>query len=93
MSLVRLSAALPEGSNRAHAAFALAGDFADRAADLAGRPRRALPELPDPAAGDVLSVCGNDLAEELRAAPADPLGAAAICRTAVAELVALRRLL
>jgi hypothetical protein len=90
LSLVRLAVALPDGRTRAAAAFALAGELADLAADLAGRPRRRLPELPDGAVGDVLAVCALDLAEEVRACGSSPAAAAA-CRAAVDSLVALRR--
>ena len=89
MSLVRLSAALPEGSSRARAAVALAQELADDAADLAGREHRALPELPDPAAGDVLAVCVQDLLGELRLVGASPR-ADAVCARAVAALISLR---
>jgi hypothetical protein len=90
MSLVRLSAPLPDGSTRAGAAFALAQRLVDRAAELAGRPRRRLPELPDSAVGDVLAVCAHDLAEQVRARAPDR-SATAACREAVVALVALRR--
>ena len=90
LSLVRLGVALPDGRSRAGAAFELAGELADRAADLAGRPRRRLPELPDGAAGDVLAVCAHDLAEEVRS-QGPSAGAASACRAAVEGLVALRR--
>ena len=92
MSLVRLSAELPDGGTRAGAAFELAGRLADLAADLAGRPRRDLPQLPDPAAGDALAVCARDLVEELSERPGDP-DAAELCARAVAELISLRRVL
>ena len=88
LSAVRLAAALPDGGCRAAAAFGLAQALTDRAATLAGRPHRALPELPDLAAGDVLAVCGHDLVEQLHSS-AEP----ATCRRAVEDLVALRRLL
>lgn len=88
LSAVRLAAPLPDGRSRAAAAFALAQALTDRAAALAGRPHRALPELPDLAAGDVLAVCGRDLVEQLDTR-ADPEP----CRRAVEDLIALRRLL
>ncbi len=89
MSLVRLAAHLPDGRSRALAAFDLAQSLTDAAAGLAGRPGRTLPDLPDAAAGDVLAVCAQDLAEEV----ADHRGdaAAAACRHAVEGLIALRR--
>jgi hypothetical protein len=89
LSLVRLAAPLPDGRSRARAAFELAQDLADEAAVLAGRPQRMLPDLADPAAGDVLAVCAQDLAEEV----ADRRGEAAsgACRRAVEGLVTLRR--
>ena len=90
MSLVRLAAPRPHGPTRAGAAFALAATLADARADLVGRPRRQLPELPDPAAGDVLAVCANDLVEAVRTRPGDP-DAARICGDAVRALIALRR--
>jgi hypothetical protein len=90
LSLVRLGVALPDGRTRAGAAFAVAGELADAAADLAGRPRRQLPQLPDGAAGDALAVCALDLAEEIRAAGPSAATSQA-CRTAVETLVALRR--
>lgn len=92
MSLVRLSAELPGGGTRAGAAFDLAGEFADLAADLAEQPRRDLPPLPDPAAGDVLAVCARDLVQELLDRPGEP-DAAEVCARAVAALVSLRRVL
>lgn len=88
LSAVRLATATPDGRSRAVAAFALAQELTDRAAVLAGRPHRPLPELPDLAAGDVLAVCGHDLLEQLRV-HAEP----ATCRRAVEDLIALRRLL
>jgi hypothetical protein len=92
MSLVRLGAPLPAGSSRAGAALALAQELADAAARLAGRPRRLLPALPEPSAGDVLAVCGLDLAEEAAARAGEPAAQEA-CRAAVTALVALRRVL
>ena len=89
MSLVRLAAPLPDGRSRARAAFDLAQDLADRAAGLAGRPARRLPELADPAAGDVLAVCAQDLLEEL--ATALPGRGEEECRRAVEALVTLRQ--
>ena len=88
LSLVRLAAPLADGRSRAGAALSLAQELTDRAAGLADRPLRMLPDLPDRAAGDVLAVCGVDLVDRLREHP-DP----ASCRTAVEDLVALRRLL
>jgi hypothetical protein len=90
MSLVRLGAPLPEGGSRADRAFALAQQCADAAAALAHRSQRALPALPGPTAGDVLAVCGLDLAEEVAAQRADPAAQEA-CRAAVEALRALRR--
>jgi hypothetical protein len=88
MSAVRLAAPLPDGRSRAAAACALAQRLTDRAARLAGRPLRSLPDLPDLAAGDVLAVCGHDLLEQVRiVADRDA------CRIAVDELIALRRVL
>jgi len=89
MSLVRLAASLPDGRSRARAALDLAQSLADAAADVAGRPARTLPDLADPAAGDVLAVCAQDLAEEV-AEHRGPVAAAA-CRRAVEGLVALRQ--
>jgi hypothetical protein len=91
MSLVRLGAGLADGRSRARAALDLAQDLADEAAGIAGRRARRLPDLPDPAAGDVLAVCAGDLADELDAVPTD--SAAGACRSAVERLVALRQLL
>lgn len=88
LSAVRLAALLPDGRSRAAAAFALAQVLADRAADLEGQHRRALPELPELAAGDVLAVCGHDLLAQVRLR-AD----ARACREAVEALVVLRRVL
>jgi hypothetical protein len=88
MSLVRLSAPLPDGSTRAGAAFALAQRLVDRAAELAGRPRRRLPELPDSAVGDVLAVCVHDLVEQVERGGADDRAA---CAAAVEALRDLRR--
>jgi hypothetical protein len=90
MSLVRLAAPLPDAGSRAARAFALAQELADAAADLAGRPRRALPELADPSAGDVLAVCGLELAEEVAAAGGQRGGPDA-CARAVVALRDLRR--
>ncbi len=89
LSTVRLAAPLAQGRSRAAAAFALAQELADVAAELARRPRRTLPDLPDSAAGDVLAVCVNDLAEELDAHPGQR--AAAACAGAVEQVRALRR--
>ena len=92
MSLVRLAAPLPDGRSRARAAFDLAQDLADRSAALAGRPVRRLPELADPAAGDVLAVCAQDLLEELVTLTiAAPGPSEEECRRAVEALVALRQ--
>jgi hypothetical protein len=91
MPLARLTAALPDGGSRARHALELAQRFADRAAGLAGRPRRTLPALPPAAAGDVLAVCSQDLVEELQGVPSG-LGAEA-CRAAVGELIVLRKAL
>jgi hypothetical protein len=90
MSLVRLAAPLPEGGSRAVRAFALAQQLADAAAELADWPRRALPALADPAAGDVLAVCGLDLAEEVDRHAGDPAAGQA-CAAAVEALRTLRR--
>ena len=89
MSVVRLAAERPEGHSRAQAAFDLAQEFADRAAELAHRPPRALPDLGVFAAGDVLAVCAHDLVEEL--AGHDPKPAGEVCADAVARLIDLRR--
>jgi hypothetical protein len=89
MSLVRLAAPLPDGRSRARAAFDLAQGLADDAAHLAGRPARRLPDLADPAAGDVLAVCAQDLAEEVAAGRSQ--ASAQTCRRAVDGLVALRK--
>jgi hypothetical protein len=91
MSLVRLGASGNDGRSRGRAALDLAQELADEAAAIAGRPARRLPDLPDPAAGDVLAVCANDLAEELDAVP--PEVGASTCRSAVERLVSLRQLL
>ena len=91
MSLVRLGASVNDGRSRARTALDLAQELADEAAAIAGRPARRLPDLPDPAAGDVLAVCTHDLAEELAALP--PEAAASACRSAVDRLVTLRQLL
>jgi hypothetical protein len=90
MSLVRLAAPLLEGGSRAARAFALAQQLADAAADLADRPRHLLPELADPSAGDVLAVCGLDLAADVAAAGAHP-HAGEVCQWAVSALRDLRR--
>lgn len=90
MSLVRLAAPLPEGGSRAARAFALAQQLADAAAELADRPRRVLPALADPSAGDVLAVCGLDLAEEVERRAGDPVAARA-CAAGVEALRTLRR--
>ncbi|HYN29963.1 MAG TPA: hypothetical protein VES95_08850 [Dermatophilaceae bacterium] len=91
LSLVRLAAVLPDGRSRARAVFDLAQDLADAASGLAGRPTRMLPELADPAAGDVLAVCAQDLAEEVIQAHSE--ASAQACRSAVEGLVVLRRTL
>ena len=91
MSLVRLGAAVNDGRSRGRVALDLAQEFADQAAAIAGRPARRLPDLPVPAAGDVLAVCANDLADELYAIPVD--AGASTCRSAVERLVTLRLLL
>jgi hypothetical protein len=89
MSLVRLAAPLPDGRSRARAALDLAQGLADEAAVLAGRPGRELALLADPAAGDVLAVCAQDLAEEVAGRPSATSVQA--CRAAVEALVALRQ--
>ena len=91
LSLVRLAAPLPDGRTRARAAFDLAQELADASFALAGRPPRALPELADPAAGDVLAVCAQDLAEEVADRRGD--ASAEACRRAVEGLIALRQVL
>lgn len=91
MSLVRLAAPLPDGRSRARAAFDLAQDLADASFALAGRPGRLLPDLADPAAGDVLAVCAQDLADEVSDRPGE--ASAQACRRAVEGLVALRQVL
>jgi hypothetical protein len=88
LSLVRLAAPLAGGTTRARAALALAQELADRAAELAGRPPRALPELPDSAVGDVLAVCVHDLVEQVERGGADDRAA---CAAAVEALRDLRR--
>ena len=88
LSLVRLAAPMGDGRTRAGAAVALAQELADTTARLAGRPPRALPALPDGAAGDVLAVCVADLVEELGEAAADQ--AAAVSAAAVEQVRALR---
>ncbi len=91
LSLVRLGAQLPDGRSRARAAFDLAQELADDAAALEGRPARALPDLADPAAGDVLAVCAQDLAEVVAEGRSD--ASADACRRAVERLISLRRAL
>jgi hypothetical protein len=91
LSLVRLGAQLPDGRSRARAAFDLAQELADDAAALEGRPARALPDLADPAAGDVLAVCAQDLAEVGAEGRSD--ASADACRRAVERLISLRRAL
>lgn len=92
MSLARLRAALPEGDTRSDRALRLSQEFADATAELAGWPRRELPDVPDTAAGDVLAVCATDLVEQLRLAP-DAARVRQISAWAGAALIALRRLL
>ena len=89
LSLVRLAALLPDGRSRARAAFDLAQELADSSFALAGRPRQRLPELGDPAAGDVLAVCAQDLAEEVAERRGD--ASAEACRRGVEGLIALRQ--
>jgi hypothetical protein len=89
LSLVRLAAVLPDGRSRARAAFDLAQELADASFALAGVPGRTLPELADPAAGDVLAVCAQDLAEEVAGRRSD--AGADACRRAVEGLIALRQ--
>jgi hypothetical protein len=91
MSLVRLAAPLPDGRSRARAAFDLAQDLADASFVLAGRPVQGLPDLADPAAGDVLAVCAQDLAEQVADLPGE--ASARACRRAVEGLIALRQAL
>ncbi|MGV1004124.1 MAG: hypothetical protein ACOYEV_04990 [Candidatus Nanopelagicales bacterium] len=86
MSLVRLGAATSAGS-RAAQAFGCARTMVELNAGLAGQPARALPDLPDHAAGDVLAVTGHDLLQTVRANPA---AAGEVTATAVEALVALR---
>jgi hypothetical protein len=91
MSLVRLGAPLPDGLTRAALALALAQQLADEAADLTGDPRRRLPDGLAPAtAGDVLAVCGHDLAEAVAVRRADQAAGRASAG-AVEALVLLRR--
>jgi hypothetical protein len=90
LSLVRLATALPDGRTRAQSAFLLAQQLVDRVSELTGAAPRALPPLPDRAAGDVLAVCVHDLVEVLRSGSADEPARARACRTSVAELIALR---
>jgi hypothetical protein len=89
LSLVRLAALLPDGRSRARAAFDLAQELADLSFALAGRPLQRLPELGDPAAGDVLAVCAQDLAEEAAERRGD--ASAEACRRGVEGLIALRQ--
>jgi hypothetical protein len=91
LSLVRLGAQLPDGRSRARAAFDLAQELVDAAAALQGRPARDLPDLADPAAGDVLAVCAQDLAEEVAERRSD--ASADACRRAVERLIGLRQAL
>lgn len=91
LSLVRLAASLPEGRSRARAAFDLAQELADASFALAGTPSHVLPDLADLAAGDVLAVCAQDLAEEVARRPSH--AAAEACRGAVEGLIALRQVL
>jgi hypothetical protein len=88
LSVARLAAPTTDGRSHADAAREVAQALADRSAALDGRQPRRLPDLPDLAVGDMLSVCGHDLVEQLQVWPDPPA-----CRAAVAELVALRRLL
>jgi hypothetical protein len=88
MSSARLGAPMPDGHTRSGRAFALAQELTDRAASLAGRPMRRLPDLPELATGDVLAVCGHDLLDQVREHDDAPT-----CALAVEQLVALRRLL
>lgn len=85
MALARLRAPVLDGRTRAGEAARIAQEMADAAADLAERPRRHLPELPDSAVADVLAVCAHDLAAELRTA-----GGQSGCRHWVEVLVGLR---
>ncbi len=89
MSLTRLDASLADGRSRARAAHELAQELADASAQLSGRPARTLPDLASPAAGDVLAVCAQDLAEELDSSPGE--SAAATCRAAVQDMISLRQ--
>lgn len=79
----RWAAAAEPWGTRADLGRHLAQWCADRAAELEGRPRRALPVLaPDLLVADQLAVCGDDL---VRAGPPDEL-----CAEAVAHLLAHR---
>jgi hypothetical protein len=86
LALTRLAAPFEPEPSRADAARDLVQRLADRAADLAGHPRRAVPRLADSAVGDQLAVVGHDLeAAALDAGRRDDLAAAA------EELLVLRR--
>lgn len=95
MALTRLSRPEAGGASRAAAAFEVAQRLADTAADLDGRARVGLPELADPCAGDVVAVCAHDLVAAIEATTesVSAQAAARACRSAVADLVALRRTL
>ncbi len=92
LSLARLRTPLADGGPRALRALELAQQLADAAADLAGRSRHRLPEVPDLAVGDVLAVCAADLVEVLRATP-EPATVEPVATWASTRLTELRRLL
>jgi hypothetical protein len=61
MPLAQLAAAWPPFASRAHGARALAQEFADRAAEIAGAQRHTVPDAGDAAVGDQVAVTGRDL--------------------------------
>ena len=92
LSLARLQAPVPGWPSRAVAARNLAQHCADVTAAIDGRAARPVPELPDLAVGDQVSVCAGDLVRALGARQIDgpALAQVEMVRT---EVEALRRLL
>lgn len=90
MALTRLSARRDGVTSPAAAAFALAQELADATARVESRSCGSLPELADPAAADVLAVCGHDLVAALRCLPPGP-ARDDLNRWAAERLAGLRR--
>ena len=90
LGLARLSASFDPEPTRADAARAAAQHLADRAAELEGGPRRAVPALAVQAVPDQVAVCGHDLLAAARGREEEPEVAASL-EAAADLLLELRR--